>query len=178
VIRSETDFAFVLYRTQLFNPGDIENVKKIQADYHVQTLSQFLNKSVPVAPPAVNFMKPLTAEQERMSLEFFSVLNFILQFCPTHPSEKALMARFAKIGVGTGKPFDANSLSPEMRKALEGGMADAWAAFKEFKESQLDTGKRSSADGFGTRQSLNGSYIDRMSAAVGSGVQVMPVNNR
>lgn len=30
VIRSETEFAFVLYRTQLFNPGDIDNVKKFR----------------------------------------------------------------------------------------------------------------------------------------------------
>lgn len=30
VIRCETDFAFVLYRTQLFNPDDIENVKKFR----------------------------------------------------------------------------------------------------------------------------------------------------
>ena len=35
MIRSETEFAFVLYRTQLFDPGDIENVKKIQAGYKV-----------------------------------------------------------------------------------------------------------------------------------------------
>ncbi len=30
VIRSETDFAMILYRTQLFRPSDIGNVKKIQ----------------------------------------------------------------------------------------------------------------------------------------------------
>ena len=30
VFRSETDFAFVLYRTQLFNPGDIDNVKRFR----------------------------------------------------------------------------------------------------------------------------------------------------
>ena len=41
VIRSETEFAFVLYRTQLFKPDDIDNVKKIQAGYKVQTLSEF-----------------------------------------------------------------------------------------------------------------------------------------
>src|SRR6185503_8925281 len=39
VIRSETDFAFVLYRTQLFGPEDIGNVRKVQAGYRVQTLS-------------------------------------------------------------------------------------------------------------------------------------------
>ncbi len=42
VIRSETEFALVLYRTQLFGPGDIDNVKKIQGGYKVQPLSQFL----------------------------------------------------------------------------------------------------------------------------------------
>ena len=166
VIRSETEFAFVLYRTQLFSPGDIENVKKIQAGYKVQPLSEFLGKPAPAAPPAVDFINPLTAEQERTSLEFFNILNFILQFCPTDPSEKALMARFAKISVGGGKPFDADSLSPEMRKAFEDGMADAWAALREYKETQLDTGKKTSADGFGTRAALKNDYMSRMSAAV------------
>jgi hypothetical protein len=76
------------------------------------------------------------------------------------------MARFARIGVGAGRSFDANSLSPEMRKALQDGMADGWAAFKEHKETQVDTGKSSSADSFGTRAFLKNSYIDRMSGAV------------
>jgi hypothetical protein len=165
VIRAETEFVFVLYRTQLFNAADIENVKKIQSGYKVQPLSAFLGKPAPAAPPAVDFMKPLAAEQQRTSLEFFNELNFILQFCPTVPSEKALMARFAKIGVGAGRPFDANALSPEMRKALEDGMADAWATFKNFKETQLDTGKKTSADGFGSRASLSGRYLDRMAGA-------------
>jgi hypothetical protein len=166
MIHSETAFAFVLYRTQLFNPDDIENVKKIQAGYKVQTLSQFLGKPTPPAPPAIDFMKPLTTEQERTSLEFFNVLNFILQFCPTHPSEHELMARFATIGVGAGKSFDAQALSPEVRKALADGMADAWKTFAEYKETQLDAGKRTSADGFGTREFLKNDYMQRISAAV------------
>jgi hypothetical protein len=166
VIRCETEFAFVLYRTQLFNPDDIEDVKKIQAGYKVQPLSAFVGKPAPPTPPAVDFIKPLAAEQERTSLQFFNILNFILQFCPTDPSEKALMGRFAKINIGAGKSFDASSLSPEMRKAFEDGMADAWAAFKEYKETQLDTGKKTSADGFGTRAALKNDYMSRMSAAV------------
>ena len=51
VIRSETEFAFVLYRTQLFDPDDIDNVKKIQAGYKVQPLSQFLGKPAPAPRP-------------------------------------------------------------------------------------------------------------------------------
>jgi hypothetical protein len=166
VIRSETEFVFVLYRTQLFNAADIDNVKKIQAGYTVQPLSTFLGQPPPVAPPAVDFMKPLTADEQRTSLAFFDELNFILEFCPTHPSERGMMARFAKIGVGAGKSVDADKLSPELRQALEDGRADAWTTFKEFKETQLDTGKRSSADSFGTREYLDGRYLDRFSAAV------------
>jgi hypothetical protein len=166
VIRAETQFVFVLYRTQLFGPDDIENVKKVQAGYKVQTLSAFTGKSAPPPAPAIDFIKPLTVEQERSSLDFFKVLDFVLTLSPTHPSEKAMMARFAKIGVGPGQSFNPDALSPEVRQALGQGMADAWATFKEYKETQLDTGKRSSSDGFGTRAALKGSYLDRMSAAV------------
>jgi hypothetical protein len=166
VIRSDTDFDFVQYRTQLFNPGDIENVKKVQAGYKVEPLSRFLDKPAPPAAPNVNFIKPLSRDEEKSSLAFFNILNFVLQFCPTDPSETELMARFAKIGVGGGRSFDANSLSPEMRSALQDGIADAWATFDEFKKTELDTGKVTSADGFGTREFLKGNYLFRMAAAI------------
>jgi hypothetical protein len=166
VIRSETQFAFLLFRTQLFNPGDIDSVKAIQAGYGIQPLSAFLGKPAPAAPPAVDFMKPLSADEEKTSPQVFKLLNFILSFCPTDPSEKAMMAHFAKLGIGAGKVFDPDTLSPELRKAVEDGIADAWVQFKQFKKDELDTGKRSSADAFGTRAFLKGRYIDRMSAAV------------
>jgi hypothetical protein len=165
VIHSETEFAFLLIRTQLFNPGDIDNVKKIQAGYKVQTLSQFLGKPAPAPAPAINFLKPLTADDERTSLDFFKVLNFILQFCPTNPSEAALRTRFAKIGINAGKKFDAAALTPGMRQAYQDGMADAWNAFADYKTTRLDTGLSSSADGFGSRAFLKDHYIDRMAGA-------------
>ncbi len=48
VIRSETEFIVAIYRTQLFDPADLPNVKKIQAEYGVQPLSTFLGTSPPV----------------------------------------------------------------------------------------------------------------------------------
>ena len=166
VIRAETQFAFVLYRTQLFNPGDIGNVEKIQAGYKVQTLSQFVGQPAPEALSAIDFMKPLSTEAERNSPEFFNVLNFVLRFCPPNPAEKGIMARFALLRIGPGGTFDSKTLTPEMRQAILEGMADAWATFQEFKETQLDTGRRTSADAFGTREFINGRYLDRMSGAV------------
>src|SRR5438477_3900784 len=129
VFRTETEFVFAVYRTQLFNPGDLDNVKKVQAGYKAQTLSAFLGTAAPKAAPVIDFIKPLTPAEEKTSPQFFNILNFILQFCPTDPSEVELMARFAKIGVGAGKTMDASKFSPEMKEAIEQGMADAWADF-------------------------------------------------
>src|SRR5499426_1684241 len=55
MFRSETDFSFAIIRTQLFNPADIDNVKKIQAGYRGVTLSKFENKPAPPAAPAITW---------------------------------------------------------------------------------------------------------------------------
>ena len=165
VIRSETELVLAIYRTQLFNPGDLDNVKKIQAGYKVQPLSAFLGQPAPKAAPTIDFIKPLTPETQKTSPEFFNMLNFVLQFCPTVPSEKELMARFAKIGVGAGKTFDASKLSPEMKAAIEQGMADAWTDLANLKK-RIDAKEVTSGDLFGTREYLKNNYLYRMAAAV------------
>lgn len=166
VIRSETDLAFVLYRTQLFGDDDLEAVREIQAQYRVQPLSQFTGTAPPPPPPPVEFIKPLSAEAQKTSPEFFGILDFLFQFAPTHPSETALMQRFAKAGLGAGGPFDVAALSPAQRRAAEAGMADAWTTFAQYKAEMIDTGRKSSADGFGTREFLGNDYMMRMASAV------------
>jgi hypothetical protein len=165
VIQSETELVLAIYRTQLFNPADLQNVKQVQAGYRVQPLSEFLGQRVPKAVPAIDFVKPLTPETQKTSLEFFNILNFVLSFCPTVPSEKELMTRFAKIGIGAGKPFDLNLMTPERRKALEEGMADAWTEFGKLKP-KIDAKEVTSGDTFGTREHLKNNYLYRMAAAV------------
>jgi hypothetical protein len=165
VIRSETEFVFALYRTQLFNPGDLDNVKRVQAGYEAQTLSAFLGTATPKAVPVIDFIKPLTPQEEKSSLQFFDILNFVLQFCPTNPSEAELMARFAKIDIGGGKTFDPSKLSPEMKTAIEDGITDAWADFGGFVK-QVDAREVTSGDVFGTREYLKNNYLYRMGAAV------------
>jgi hypothetical protein len=165
VIKSETEFVFGAFRTQLFNPADLDNVKKVQAGYKAQPLSAFLGQPAPKAAPTIDFIKPLTPEAQRTSPEFYSILNFILQFCPTHPSEKELMARFAKIGVGAGNSFDASKLSPEIRTAVEQGMADALAELAAL-QKRIDAKEVTSGEMFGTREYLKNNYLYRMAAAV------------
>lgn len=166
VIRCETNSMLAIYRTQLFRPDDIDAVKKIQAGYRMQPLSRFLGKAAPPAAPPVTYVKPYAPGEDKTSLEMFSVLNFILTFCPTVPSETGLMERFAKIGVGAGKAFDAGKFPPDVKQAIQQGVADAWKEFDDFKRTQLDTGKVTSGDMFGTRAFLKNNYLYRMAAAI------------
>lgn len=166
VIRSSTELAFVLYRTQLFGPADIENVKKIQAGYQVRPLSGFLKQPPPPPAPPIDFVAPLSAQDERTSPKFFEILNFAMKFAPAQPAEEVMRQRFATIGIGPDGTFRADKLTPENRKAVEAGMADAWAAFETFKKDKLDTGEVTSAQLFGTASDLKGNYLYRMAAAV------------
>jgi hypothetical protein len=164
VFRCETELALAGFRAQLFNPGDLENVRKVQAGYKAQPLSQFSGKPAPRTAPAIDFIKPLSPDQERTLPEFFNILNFVLKFCPTNPSEKELMAQFARLNIGAGKNFDVANLSPEIMEAVEDGMADAWRALAEAK-NQVDAGKLTPGDIFGTREYLSNNYMYRMLAA-------------
>ena len=164
VIRCETNLASAQFRTQLFNAGDLENVIRIQKQYLVQPLSAFLGQPAPKAGPVIDFPKPLTPQTQKTSLEFFNLLSFGLQFCPVHPSEKEIMARLAKIGVGDGMFFRADKLDEDIKQAIEGGMADAWVEFGNLKK-RVEAGEITSGDILGTRGFLKNNYGFRMLAA-------------
>jgi hypothetical protein len=95
-----------------------------------------------------------------------SRLSFALRFAPTLPAEEDLRARFATIGVGPDGDFEADKLTPEMRTAIEGGMADALAEFNTLRKDKVDTGQVGAAQFFGTAADTNGNYLYRMAGAV------------
>ena len=165
VIRSETELALGVYRTQLFDPDDLENVKRVQAGYKAQPLSAFLGRTAPPAAPEIDFVEPLSPEEQKTSLEFFDVLSFVLQFCPTHASETELMARFARIGVGPQRTVEAGARTPEIEAAMRQGMAEAWVELEAL-HRRINAGEVTSGDMFGTRESLGNNYSYRMAAAV------------
>lgn len=76
------------------------------------------------------------------------------------------MDRFAKIGVGAGQALDLDALPPDMKQALQQGVADAWQQYADFKSTDLDSGKITSGNLFGTREYFENNYLYRMAAAV------------
>jgi hypothetical protein len=162
VFHAETELVSVVGRTQLFNPGDLPNVKQIQAGYKVQPLHEFTNTSAPPAPPAHDWPKPITAAQQT-SLDFFSQMAFLLQFCvPPHPSETELRQRFASIGIEPGKPFDPSSFPPDIQSALLAGISDGQQAIDA---SRAATGGKTD-NLFGSREYLKNNFLARATGTV------------
>ncbi|MCV7177550.1 DUF1254 domain-containing protein [Mycolicibacterium sphagni] len=162
VIRADTEIVLVIYRTQLFSPDDLGQVEAIQAGYTAAPLSTFLNQPAPSAP-AIDFPSALSPDEQKTSPVFFELMSFVLGFAPTLPAEREVRARFAGIGIGAG--FSAEQLTAETRSAIEAGMADAWAEFTVLKH-EIDNGRVTAGQLFGTKDDLKGNYLYRMAAAV------------
>jgi hypothetical protein len=162
VIHTETQFAYVLFRTQLFNMADLPKVNRIQAGYHAQPLSGFLHQPAPAASTAVSWPQP--ADIAKPSPDIFPIVNFVLQFCPPNPSEKDLLARFARLNIGAGQTFDLSKSSPEIQQAINDGIndssADLGAVMKKINAEHISSG-----DMFGTRDFLKDNYLYRYAGA-------------
>lgn len=166
VMRCGTESSVAIFRTQLFNPADIDNVIKIQDQYKVQPLSKFLGTPAPSAAPAMDWVKPLTKEEKKTNLEFFNIVNYVLGYCPVDPTKVELRERFAKIGIKGGKTFDTAKLSPEMKSAIEEGQPDAWEAFGAGVK-EVEEGKITSGELFGTREFMKNNYLHRWLGTIG-----------
>ena len=97
VIRSETSFAFVLYRTQLFDAADIHNVKKVQDGYRVEPLSWFLGKPTPAAPlPSSGLSHVKCACRPRLTVSARRC-RFWMEIMPSCPEPVRFGTGFARI---------------------------------------------------------------------------------
>ena len=76
------------------------------------------------------------------------------------------MERFAKIGVGAGKTIDVSKLSPDINRPSSKAWPMRGRNSQDFKSTQIDTGKVTSGDVFGTREFLKNNYLYRMAAAI------------
>jgi hypothetical protein len=161
VLRPETEFINVVGRTQLFDPADLDKIKNIQSGYKAQPLSAFLGQPAPPEAPTIQWIPPVLPTQTKTSLQFFNLMSFLLQFCPVEASETALRSSFAGIGIGPGETIHAATLAPEMKAALEGGMADGQ---KEIDDRRASSGGDIS-NFFGTRAFLHNDYAARATGA-------------
>lgn len=167
VFRCETEFAFAIFRTQLFNPADIENVKKEQAGYKLQPLSAFLKTPAPPAAPEIKWPK---IDKKLAESDPFAFLNFLLQFGPpvgTADVEKPLRARFAKIGIEAGKPFAVDRWTADEKAEL---VMAVKSGLEKIKKQAGELGKDENGwrvgSAFGDRAFYKGDWTLRAAAAM------------
>lgn len=163
VIPCETELLYILFRIQLFNASDLEQVQTLQAGIKAQPLSQFVGKPAPLEAPAIAW--PPLVDGMTETPVIFRYLNFLLQFAPTHPSETELMTRFAQSGIGAGNPFDVSTFAPEIQQAIADGITDFWQQDFAGIMQRVNAGELTSADVFGTREFLQNNYLYRFLAA-------------
>lgn len=119
IFHSSTQHSIAIFRTQLFGPSDIDNVRKVQAGYGAQPMSAYLKQPAPPAAPVIDFPK-ITKELAKKN--FFEYLDFALQFAPAAPNETDIRAKLATIGVGPGKTFNFKDLPLEQKAEILVGM--------------------------------------------------------
>ncbi|WFR97571.1 DUF1254 domain-containing protein [Rhizobium tumorigenes] len=159
VFKAQTDIVGILGRTSLDGPSDVENMKAVQEKYRLQPLSKFAGTQAPQPAPTVSF--PPYNPTKATSHDFIGYINFLLQFAqPPAPSEKALMARFAKIGISAGLPWDASKTDPSLLAAIDLGVDDAKKQMAEVAKTTL-----SSNGLFGSRALLKNDYMTRAMGA-------------
>ena len=120
VIRSTTQFAFAIFRTQLFAPDDMPNVVAVQRGYKTEPLSTFLRQPAPPAAPEIRWPR---VNAELAKRHFFDYLAFALQFNAPQANEAAIRAQLAAIGIdGRGTPMPQSFLDrlELMAGAIEG----------------------------------------------------------
>src|SRR4029078_1089175 len=163
VFPSSTQFSEAVYRTQLFNPDDLDGVKRVQAGYGVKTLSAYLNQPATGGAAAIDFPK---IDKDLVKTNFFEYLDFALQFAPAQENEKEIRAQLAKIGVGPGKTMSFKDLPLEQKAEIALGMKEG---DRKIDEAVANVGK--SINGWRIRSlpgdslHYNGDWLERAVAA-------------
>ncbi len=150
VVQGDSEFLGTLTRTQLIEPKDLPNVKKIQKEYKLQPLSAYLGKSAPAAAPAIDW-KPWKEGLETTD-EFWAYVNFLLPFTTPNPQDKPVLDRMAQIGLGA----NATKPSAEIQAAMQQGMQDALAELKKGSTHITDPSLF-----FRSRKDLDKDYFNR-----------------
>ena len=140
------------------NAADIDKVKEIQSGYQAQPLSAYLHQKPPQPPPRIDYP---AIDSNTFEPQFWQYTNFLLQFCPTLPSETAPRVKFSRIGITAGAPWPPSGMPDDVIQAIKAGGRDA------RKQLDQDVLKLTTSIGlFVTPDQMAGKYKERALGAL------------
>ncbi|MFJ9887033.1 DUF1254 domain-containing protein [Streptomyces sp. NPDC091287] len=166
VLRADTFLVGCLGRTYLAGPDDVTALRAIQQQYTLRPLSAYLDQKAP--EQAEEPVRPIWREEDLGNVEFFTLLDFLLQFFPVLQQDADLRTRLATLGVSGDGEFEPATLAPEVKRAMEQGIADARARLAEAEKNTAD-----STHWFGTRAEHGEDYLTR-AVGVDKGLYRLP----
>ncbi|GJE62805.1 DUF1254 domain-containing protein [Methylobacterium trifolii] len=165
IFRSGATLSIAIFRTQLFGPADLDNLKQVQTGFGAVPLSTYLKQPSPPAAPTVTF--PIFTK-ELAKKNFFEYLDFMLEFIPAAANESDIRAKLASIGVGPGKTFKFQDLPLEAKIEIGLGMKQGQDKVEAAltKAGTVINGWNVSGL-FGDSQHFDGDWLMRAAAAQG-----------
>src|SRR5262249_50847682 len=107
-------------------------------------LSQWRKDYTPEAVPlkaGVDTKTPVPKQVLAMTpQDFFNRLNRLLVTNPPEPDDPKTMEKIARLGIGPGAAFTMDSFTPEVRKAIEEGVASGIKIMRETSRGQIVNG--------------------------------------
>lgn len=134
-VKAPTDLVWIIGRIQVNSPEDGKNfVSKLQEGLKLTPLSQ-LGKKEPVTSNAVSVTYSVESTEAAQVLktkrnvvealkklsveEYFTYLNELLVKNPAFEADKAVLAKFAKIGIKAGEKFSLSTFDTTTQTALQ-----------------------------------------------------------
>ena len=157
VIGCETSFALAIIHGRGSDIEATAATENFLMNFNVEKQSTFEGTKTP-APAELIF--PPYSQETINSAGFFQYVNFLLQFCPVHPSEIHERADFAKLGIAGGKNFDVAYMDKAILDAVNAGMKDGRAEI----EAGVEKTPANRLE-YGSRADLKNDFLARAVAA-------------
>jgi hypothetical protein len=129
LIRAPTPTVWLLGRTLVQGPSDLINANAIQRAYTLTPLSGFGGPPLPALFVPSSTLKPAPLPR---GLAWFDALDTALQQNPPPAGDRALLRRFASVGIAPGRSVSSGHLDGATRRGLLAGISAGAAEIRRY----------------------------------------------
>ena len=166
VIKSESEYVFLIGRTQVNDDQDVSKVIELQKKYVLTPLSQFAGQAPCQSKTQPEFL-PVAPDSLKKAECFFNYANFIMQFIAIHPLEASKFQDYEQIGVSPGQRFPPVGMDPAILHAIQQGLNSGDKMIDRIKSTNSSSCWKAMVNPpmFGNRSVMQGKYKLRAIAA-------------